>query len=74
MYEKYLKDACVDKYQAIWTIPYQGISADLEKIIKRKIFCCTCLKNGRAQWIMKKYLNFCLQTYLKRLTAFLMNF
>ena len=28
------------------------------------------LTNGNAQWIMEGYLDYCLQTYLKRLIAF----
>ena len=30
MYQKYLKDVCLDKYQTIWTITCQNILADLE--------------------------------------------
>ena len=70
MHQKYLKSVCLEKYQSIWTINYQNISADLEKIIARNIVLCTCLTNVSVHWIMESYLDYCLETYLKRLTAF----
>ena len=42
---------CLDYY-------YQNISADLE----HRIVFCTCLTNGSAQWIMERYLDYCLET------------
>ena len=73
MYQKYLKDVCLDKYQTIWTINYQNVSADLEKVIAHKIVFCTCLADRSAQWIMERYLDYCIQTYLKCLIVFPMN-
>ena len=33
----------------------------LKKVYKhRKLFFCACLTNGNSQWIMGKYLNYCL--------------
>ena len=55
-------------------ITSQNISADLGKILAHKISFCICLTNGNAQWIIGKYLHYCLQSYLTRLIAFPMNF
>ena len=55
MYQKYLKDIYLDKYQTIWSIIYQNISANLEKVIAHKIVFCTCLTNENSLWIMERY-------------------
>ena len=73
MYQKYLKDICLDKYQTTWTTTHQNIGADLKKVIAHKIAFGTCLTNRNVQWIMKRYLDYFLQTYLKHLIAFLIN-
>ena len=55
-------------------ITSQNISADLGKKLAHKIAFRICLTNGNAQWIIEKYLRYCLQSYLTRLIAFPMNF
>ena len=52
LYQKYLEDVCLEKYQTIWTITYQNISADLKKFITHKIVFCPCLTNGKGREII----------------------
>ena len=41
MYQKYMEDKCLEKYQTTWTITYQNVSADLEKVLAQKLVFCT---------------------------------
>ena len=66
MYQKYLKDVYLEKYQTIWSITNQNISMDLEKVRAHKMVFCACLTNRNAQWIM--------ESYPKRLIVFLIFF
>ena len=49
MYQKHLKDVCLDKYQTIWIYTNQIISVDLEKIVGHKIVFWPCFRNEKGR-------------------------